>query len=373
MLDCGADGRRYERHVGSFRVAASGRPTVAALDGLDAVLTLDVVLQRIVEEELAAACKRLSAVWGSAVMLEVATGDILALASVPDLDPSDSRTWTRERQMVRPVQALYSPGSTFKPLMMAAALELGLVSPGSKVDCSPGRGRIAGRRKLVKDTHPVDEKLTLDEIIVRSSNVGMANIVTELVPEDQPKNTALMRPLHDILTRMGVGRPTGVPIAAESPGKLTPLRDWSRPYTLVALSFGHEVAVTPLQMAAIVATLADGRYRTPRLVAAWDDGSGARVELPVAEPTRVMSRATADLVRGYMVSVIERGQAGSAGVPDTNAAIVGALLGAFHGVGAIPAAWHELVLQASEFSGPRCGVLHPRAFATLLATLDDRA
>ena len=131
------------------------------MHGLDAVLTLDVVLQRIVEQELGAACERLSAVWGSAVMLDVATGDILAMASVPDLDPADSSTWTRERQMVRSVQAVYSPGSTFKPVMMAAALKLGLVHPWTMVDCSPGQGRIPGRRKVVRDTHPVDKELTL--------------------------------------------------------------------------------------------------------------------------------------------------------------------------------------------------------------------
>ncbi|MHC5209757.1 MAG: peptidoglycan D,D-transpeptidase FtsI family protein [Planctomycetota bacterium] len=320
LLACGVDGRREDRHVGSFRVAAPGRTSLEPIDGLDAVLTIDVVLQRIVEQELGAACERLSAVWGSAVMLDVATGDILAMASVPDLDPSDSRTWTTERQMVRPAQALYSPGSTFKPVMMAAALELGLVDPWTEIDCSRERGRIPGRRKLVRDTHPVNGKLTLEEIIVHSSNVGMANIVTSLVPEDEPKNTARMRPLDALLRRLGIARSTGIPIAAESAGMLTPLSKWSRPYTLVALSFGHEVAVTPLQMAAVVASLADGRYRRPRLVSAWGDGAGGRVDMPVAEPVPVFSRATADLVRGYMVSVLEKGQSGSAGVPGLSVA-----------------------------------------------------
>jgi cell division protein FtsI (penicillin-binding protein 3) len=320
QLACGVDGRRDDRHVGSFRIAATGSPTLLPLDGLHAELTLDVVLQRMVEEELSAACAKLSAVWGSAVMLDVATGDILALASVPDLDPSDSRTWTRERQMVRPVQALYAPGSTFKPVMLAAALELGLVQPWERVDCSPARGRIPGRRKLVRDTHPASGELDLEQIIVESSNIGMANIITRLVPVDQPKNTAAMAPLHAILRGLGVGRRTGVPIAAESPGMLTPLSGWSRPYTLVSISFGHEVAVTPLQMAAIVAALADGRYREPRLLAAFQDGQGGRVELPAAEPVRVFSRATADLVRQYMVAVLEQGQSGKARVPGLSVA-----------------------------------------------------
>jgi cell division protein FtsI (penicillin-binding protein 3) len=190
------------------------------------------------------------------------------------------------------------------------------VGPSTEIDCRPERGRIPGRRKLVRDTHPVHEDLTLERIIVKSSNIGMANIVTRLVPEDQPRNTAAMRPLHDILVRLGIGRPTGVPIAAESKGMLTPLARWSRPYTLVSLSFGHEVAVTPLQMAAIAATLADGRYRAPRLLSAWEQaGPGGRIEVPPAEPVRVFSRGSADRVRDFMVAVIEDGQAGSARVP----------------------------------------------------------
>src|SRR6185436_11862635 len=111
---------------------------------------------RMVEEELAASCTKLSAAAGSAVLLEIETGDVLSLASWPSLDPDRRSTWTKAAQVVRPVQAVYSPGSTFKPVMLAAALDLGLVKPDEPpIDCRPERGRIPGRRKLVTDTHPV--------------------------------------------------------------------------------------------------------------------------------------------------------------------------------------------------------------------------
>lgn len=316
VLSCGVDGESYARRgVGDFKLAATDRPALPAMHGFDVVLTLDVALQRMVEEELSASCRKLSAESGSAVLMDVTTGDVLALASWPSLDPDNRKTWTSAAQIVRPAQAIYSPGSTFKPVMMAAALDLKLVRPDERVDCRPERGRIPGRRKLVSDTHPVHESLSLEQVIVHSSNIGMANILTRLVPESQPKNTEAMRPLYDILRRLGIGKTTGAPVAAESAGKLTPLSGWTRPYTLVSLSFGHEVSVTPLQMAAIAATLADGHWRRPRLVSAYLDDRGGRIDVPLDDPVPVFSREAVDAVRNYMCAVIEGGQAGAAGVP----------------------------------------------------------
>lgn len=317
VLSCGLDGHAYQRRgVGDFALAATDCPEVPAKHGFDVVLTLDIALERMVEEELAASCKQLSAAAGSAVLLEVETGDVLSLASWPSLDPERRSTWTKAAQVVRPVQAIYSPGSTFKPIMLAAALDLGLIEPDAKVDCRPERGHIPGRRKLVTDTHPVtDHSLSLEEVIVRSSNIGMSNIMIKLVPESEPKNTAAMRPLYEILQKLGVGRATGLPIAAEAPGKVTPLASWTRPYTLVSISFGHEVSVTPLQMAAIAATLSDGHWRQPRLVSAYLNGEGGRIDVPVAEPVKVFRRETVDFVRGCMRAVVDEGQAQVAAVP----------------------------------------------------------
>jgi cell division protein FtsI (penicillin-binding protein 3) len=321
LLGCTVDGRYpHLRGALGFRSADATRAPTEALHGFDVLLTLDVVLQQIAEEELARACTELRAVGGSAVMLDVATGDVLAMASVPGLDPTDSRTWTSARQVLRPVQTVYSPGSTFKPFMLAAALDLGLVTPEATVNCKPDSGIHAffGKRRI-KDTHPdkypANGQLTLEEIMVESSNVGMARILTRLVPEGQEKNTRLMAPVYDLLRRLGIGRPTGVPVAAEAAGLLTPLSGWSRNFTLASVAFGHEVAVTPLQMAAIAASLADGTYRAPRLLLACRDQDGRREELPVAPATRVFSEEHARVVRGYMRAVVERGQAKTASVP----------------------------------------------------------
>jgi cell division protein FtsI (penicillin-binding protein 3) len=316
LLAGGPDGRLPHRAAaGGFRMASLSESRRDPVGGCDVLLTIDVGLQAMVEQELEDACRRLSAVGASAVVLDVATAEVLALASAPNLDPDDRSTWHKQAQVVRPVQTVYPPGSTFKPVMMAFALDAGLVHPGERLDCSPERGRFKGRARMVRDTHPTTRPLTLEEVIVESSNVGMSNILTRLVPEARPKDTALMRPLHETLKKLGLGRTTGAPVAAESAGLLTRLSTWSRPNTLVSLSFGYEVAVTPLQMAAIAATLADGRYRRPTLVREIVDREGQRLRPPPTEPVPVFTRATADRVRGYMQSVVELGQARTAGVP----------------------------------------------------------
>lgn len=314
ILSCGMDGNYPQMKLGSFRVADAGRDPVASLSGYDVELTLDMVVQRILHEELGDGCARLRAAGGSAVLLDVKTGDILGMDSAPGLDPADSRTWTREAQVFRPTQTVYSPGSTWKPVMLSIALDLGLVQPGERIDTGPARAVFGSRR--VKDTHPITTgPASLEQILVESSNIGMSNILTRLVPPGREKDWELMRPVYERLVRLRVPEPTGVPIPAETGGLLTPLKDWTRNFTLVSVSFGHEIAVTPLQMAGIAASLSDGRWRRPRLVSACFDESGHRVEMPVETPVQVFSRGSADLVRGYMRAVVEKGAAKIAGVP----------------------------------------------------------
>jgi cell division protein FtsI (penicillin-binding protein 3) len=314
VLSCGVDGNYPQMKLGSFRVADAGRDPVASLSGYDVELTLDMVVQRILHEELNDGCARLRAAGGSAVMLDVRTGEILGMDSAPGLDPADSHTWTREAQVFRPTQTVYSPGSTFKPVMMALALDLGIVRPDERIDTSASRGVFGTRH--IKDTHPIKTgPASLEEIMVASSNIGMANILTRLVPVGREKDWELMRPVHERLVRLHVPEPTGVPLPAESGGLLTPLKDWTRNYTLVSVAFGHEISVTPLQMASIASTLADGRWRRPRLVSAFLDESGHRVELPSEPAVPVFGRGAVDLVRGYMRSVVEKGAAKIVAVP----------------------------------------------------------
>jgi cell division protein FtsI (penicillin-binding protein 3) len=145
----------------------------------------------------------------------------------------------------------------------------------------------------------------------------MGTIFASLVPENDTTNTALMAPVHALLGRLGLGRKTGLPLPFESAGQVTPLKDWSRNYTLVSVSFGYELGATVLQMGAVVATLADGYYRPPRLVHSLRTAEGWQDRQPAA-PSPVFAPATAATVRNWMVKVVEQGSgkaALQAGVP----------------------------------------------------------
>jgi len=278
-------------------------------DGADVVLTIDVTMQRVLEEEARAARVAQDARWVSCVLLEVATGEVLALASAGQDDAALAVP------AVAPAQHQYPPGSTLKPLMMAMALDLGLVAPNEHVPCQGGRARFGGR--VIHDSHPADAPLTPREILIESSNVGMARILARLVPAgtSRPAARERMAPVHARLTALGLGRPTGVPLPAEREGRLTPLPRWLRDYTLLSVSYGQELAVTGLQHAAALAALADGVYRPPRLVRGWRDPDGRLVAEPARPARRVLGERSCELVRGWMVDVVQRARYAGAFAP----------------------------------------------------------
>jgi cell division protein FtsI (penicillin-binding protein 3) len=317
VLASGVNGRsQYLGKIAGFSIISPDSEAIPALHGYDVMLTLDMVLQQMVEEELALGCEAAGTTRGSAVLIDTWTGDVLAMASAPNLDPNDSRTWTDESQVFRPLQTINAPGSTFKPLMLAAALDLGLVAPDALIDCTP-RNASYGYR-TVHDTHALHGPGTLRDIIVESSNIGMAAIMTSIVPDRRSRDTGAMAPIHDVLMRLGVTKKTRIPVSAQASGLLTPLEDWTLESTLVSVSFGYEMSLTPLQLAAAAATLSDGYYREPRLLAGSMDQYGFFREEPVATPTQVFTRESADRVRGYMTAVWDKTRPGwieAEGVP----------------------------------------------------------
>ena len=304
----GVDGARRLRVDQLGReVWEPGLPSLEPMHGLDVTLTIDVRMQQLVEQELAAGCASQEARRGFAVLLDSATAQVLAMASLPGLDPDDSRDRPREGTVMGAVQEVYPPGSTFKPVMMAVALELGLVQPDSTIDCRRERGVLPGRR--IRDTHPQERDLTLEEILVHSSNIGMANILMKSVSADTPKDTAAMAPVHDLLRRLGFGQLTGVPLPAESGGIVTPLSRWVRHWTLASVSYGQEISMTALQMAAAANTLVDGVWRQPTLVLGErsSPSSGWSPE-PPGESRRVFSPRHVELVRSWMAASVAEGE-----------------------------------------------------------------
>lgn len=301
----GVDGER------SYRVDHGGReqvdpraPVIEPHDGLDVTLTLDVKLQQLVEQELLALLAEQEGERAAGVVLDARSGDLLALASVPALDPDDRRTIHGEAMRIAPVQDQYNPGSSFKPLMMAIALDLGLAHTADPpILCD----RFEPLPKI-RDTHPKDHPLTLPEILIHSSNIGMAKIFARLAPEGHPLERAAMESLDGYLARLGLKSAPGLPVPAESAGSYPAFKHWDRDHFPIQASRGQAIAISAVQMAAATNTLADGLYRRPRLVSAVSRPEpGLREELPAELPAAVFHHDTAERVREWMRLVVEKG------------------------------------------------------------------
>ncbi len=258
-------------------------------------LTLDQYLQHIVERELEAGVKAHKAEGGSAVVMDPATGEILAMASYPTFNPNVFRAATPDARKNRAVTDLYEPGSTFKLVTASAAIEEGVISPSDPVDVSAGQISFKGR--TVRDDHRYGI-LSFGDVIVLSSNVGAIKVGLDL---GRDRLSAYVR-------RFGFGRPASTEFPGESPGIVwNPAKlDNS---ALASVSMGYQVGVTPLQMVAATAAVANGgRLMKPHIVRAVVR-DGVRVESEPIEVRRVISARTAGELTTIMEDVVTRGTA----------------------------------------------------------------
>lgn len=268
------------------------RPATA---GRDLVLAIDTVIQYQAERVLEKEMTKSGARWGSVVVMDVWNGDVLAMANRPGFDPNNYGSFELQRMANLATSRIYEPGSTFKLITMAAALEADLLDLDKAIDC--GNGRIRVGRGWINDHKPFD-KLVPAEIIAKSSNVGAIRI----------GRIAGSRRLHEMITAFGFGRKTGIALPGEEPGLVKPVESWSG-RTCATISFGQEISVTPLQLCRAVAAIAsDGMLRTPRLVLQTQDRDGDHVRRfkPQTEG-RAISERTAATLREMMAGVVASG------------------------------------------------------------------
>ncbi|HUF78815.1 MAG TPA: penicillin-binding protein 2 [Thermoanaerobaculia bacterium] len=261
---------------GNRRLAVPGLAFAEPTPGKDLYLTLDAGIQSVVEQELFRAVEAHRARGGWAVILEPATGAVLAMASYPSHDANRALEHP-ELERIRPVADFYEPGSTFKMITAAAALEADLVDPAEVFDCGLGSVTLHGVR--IGDHKPFG-LLSFREVIARSSNVGAIKVGLRVGAAS----------LHETIRRFGFGQRTGIDLPGESPGGVQELASW-RALTPAYVSFGQGIAVTPIQLAAAVAAVADGgRLHRPFVVRAVAGDEVERREpvevgRPITEPT----------------------------------------------------------------------------------------
>ncbi len=281
-----------------------GAPVVEGGRGSSLYLTLDKNLQYIAEKELADGVRQAKARAGTVMILDPQTGQVLAMASEPDFNPNAFYKYRPGQWRNRAICDTYEPGSTFKPFVLAAALNEKVITPEQRIFAENGSYRVGGR--TIHDHHPYGT-LTVTEILKYSSNIGMAKIGKMLERER----------VYRYLTAFGFGAPTGIRLPGEVAGTV---RKPSQMFEvdLATESFGQGVSVTPVQLATATAAIANGGYlMAPYVVERVVDSFGQVIEY--RQPTvvrQVVSEEVARKVRQIMFDTTEEGGTGTlAAVP----------------------------------------------------------
>ncbi|MEO7744891.1 MAG: penicillin-binding protein 2, partial [Actinomycetota bacterium] len=301
----GTDGRTtFERDPSGRQIATGEIAGFDAVPGADVRLTIDRDLQWKAEKALAAQVQATGALSGTAVVMRVSDGAILALANAPTFDPNATGKALGANLRNRALGDIYEPGSTGKVMTAAAAIEEGVVKASSPFTV-PSTLRRAGKTFHDSHSHPI-EHLTFAGVLAVSSNVG-----TIMAGERVPAAT-----MHDYLAKFGVGRPTGLDFPGESRGILAPVEQWSGSQRYTVL-FGQGLSVNAVQAAGVYQTIANGGVRMPpRLVDGVQRADGSVQTAPTATGTRVVSAATATTVVAMLEGVVsDEGTAPEAKIP----------------------------------------------------------
>jgi cell division protein FtsI (penicillin-binding protein 3) len=278
---------------------------VAPRPGLTVVLTIDATLQHIVETALAKAVAEHTPVSASAIIVEPRTGRILAMATLPNFDPNDPGKVPLADLRNRVIADCHEPGSTFKVVSVSAALNEGVVRLQDQFDCGYGRFPFGGQ---ILHDHERFGRLTVEDIIARSSNIGAAQIGIRLGPAR----------LYAYIRRFGFGDLTGIRLPGEIVGIVHPLNHWSK-VSIARIPMGQGISVTPLQMVMAVSAVANrGRLMTPLLVDRLEDGQGRAVAktYPVMVRRVVSPAAARQMVEAMKRVVSTNGTAPKARLDD---------------------------------------------------------
>src|ERR1700720_1962732 len=301
----GQDGYRYIEHnrAGQEIVLYRGQEREPR-NGYQIHLTVDLNLQNIVENEIDAAMREYSPKKATIILMRPQTGEILAMANRPNFDINLRSEAKPEEMKNRAIIDMMEPGSTFKIVSAAAALNEHKVRPDSTIFCEKGLWNFGGT--ALHDHKPFTD-LSVKDILVKSSNIGAAKLALSV--GDQK--------FYEYIRRFGFGERTGVELPGEIAGLIRSPQSWSK-ISITRIPMGHEVGVTPLQMTVAMATIANGgKLVTPRIVKSVTTADGKMVSTfsPVVL-RQVISPETAQQIGNALRGVVsDRGTAAAAAVP----------------------------------------------------------
>ena len=292
----GQNGWREIERDGKGRELPQFRPRdVPPTDGLNVELTIDLIIQDIVQRQMNDIVQKYSPESATIIVSEPATGHILAMSNYPNFDPNNFNDHSVDAMRNRAISDQYEPGSTFKIVSISAALNESLVGPDDVFDCNAPTMEYKGRTlRLPREAHKMGP-LTVREITKKSSNKGVAQLAA-LLGEKR---------LYEYASLYGFGKKTKLGLAGETPGTLHEVKDWDG-LTITRLPMGHAVAVTPLQIHCAMSVIANGGiYMNPQLVKRVYDRNGESkfIFSPRAD-RRVISAKVAHLMADMLSEVV---------------------------------------------------------------------
>jgi cell division protein FtsI/penicillin-binding protein 2 len=304
----GQDGSMMMQRDGLGRISPSmDYAVVDPVNGRSVELTIDVQYQSVAEEELRKGVQRTKAESGLVVMLDPMTGEVLAMANYPSVDPGNLAAASSGTLKNRVITDMFEPGSVFKIVTASAALERGVAKPESKYFAENGTYivRYGREPRKITDFHP-HGTLTFREAIEQSSNIVMAKVSDKIGAEA----------LYLTARNYGFGVESGIELPGEVRGELKKPTTWSGA-TLNSMAYGYEVGVTPLQLAAAYGAIANGgTLMKPYVVKALIDENNEVIEETAPQSVRrVISKETARTLTSFLEGVVERGTGTGAKVP----------------------------------------------------------
>jgi cell division protein FtsI/penicillin-binding protein 2 len=294
---------RSERDLSGSFIATGEQSMEKAIDGANLVLTIDRNIQFVTCQKLQKAVARHGAQSGSVIIIEPKTGNILAMCAVPDFDPNQYEKTPSISFFNNPlIFSAYEPGSIFKPITMAAALDQGVVSPETTFEDTGSV--IINNTAIHNSENKVYGIQTMTQVLEESINTGII--------------FAMQKVGHDLFSKyvhsFGFGTLSGIELKTEMPGDISSLEKTSDIYAATA-SFGQGITATALQLAISYATIANGGVRLmPQIISEIDYPDGSKQKTLFKQGERVISEKTARLVAAMLVSVVENGHGKRAAV-----------------------------------------------------------
>ena len=287
---------KYNDHLLKKNTVTSANKTY---EGGSIFLSIDENIQYFAQKNLAKYAKKYQALYGQVIVMESKTAAILAMANYPNYDPNNFLNYQNSIYFNRAVNAAYEPGSTFKIITIAAALEENLISANQKIYCEQGSIFIGG--SIIRDSSP-HSYLTLQQILQKSSNICALKIGRRLT----------QKKFYQYIQNFGFGKKTAIELPGEIRGIVKDYKKWSL-LDLAVISYGHSISVTPIQLISAVNTIAnDGVYIAPTVISKIENSLHDNIPLLSKKHKRVISVKTARIIKKMLVSVTEKGGTGSA-------------------------------------------------------------